>query len=162
MAGVGDVLEREEAWYRQVVPGLPVLVDAPDAPFAIVASQVRRLAQHRNQLYLGILTSTEGRGSKNGGRRIDHEVTALVLWGRRQSGARAHVELDALDDALERIVQRVQGTPELPNHDGRWWMVSSTTVEFPSPMTILAFSDVVGAADPAHLRSVRYTVTEYR
>ncbi len=162
MPGVGDVLERETAWYLQAVPGLPVLVGDPDGPFHVVASQVRRLTQHRNQLYLGILSSVEGRGSKNGARRIDHEITALVLWGRRQSGARAHVELDALDDALERVVQRVQGTPELPKHDGRWWMVSPTTVEFPAPTTILAFADVIGAADPAHLRSVRYTVTEWR
>ncbi len=163
MPDVGDALSREEAWYLAAVPGLRPLDVATGGPFDIVAANVRRIAQHPRQLFLGLLTATSVRTSKTGDLRHDYEISALVLWGHRVSGAgaRAHVELGALDEALGRIVERVIAGGDI-THGGRWWRTTPPVVEFPPPATILAFADVIGAADPAHVRSVRYTCSEYR
>jgi hypothetical protein len=140
---MSSAVAREVEWYTEMVPGLAPL-EAPAGPFYRVTSELSELAQGRNQLYLALISQLDASADKDGRRRIDHEISALVLW------------------AVEAVVQRVRGVPEAPNHGGRWWMVGPTSVEFPPPAQLLANGDAILAAGAANVRSVRYTVTSWQ
>jgi hypothetical protein len=157
---VSSAVAREVEWYREMVAGLAPL-EAPAGPFYRVTSELSELAQGRNQLYLALVSQLDASADKDGRRRIDHEISALVLWAVGPAG-RAHVSEATLDDAVDAVVQRVRGVPEAPNHGGRWWMVGPTSVEFPPPAQLLANGDAILAAGAADVRSVRYTVTSWQ
>lgn len=151
--------ELEADWFRSTVAGLPPL-EAPAGPFYRITSEMGELAQGRNQLYLAEISTVDASGSKDGDRRIDHEISALVLWAVG-AGGRAHVKAATLDEASELVVARVRGTAEAPNHGRRWWMVGPTTVEFPPQEQLLANGEAILAAGAVSVRSVRFTVTEW-
>lgn len=153
-----DALAKEEAWFAsdlsaQGVPGL-------SPPFDVVASQVRRLSQARRQLFLGHSRSTDGRRSKAGDHRVDHEIVALVFWAAVGAGGRAHEDQDRLDEAVERVLARVRGPAGDYTHGGRWWSVGEVRVEPPNPATLLAFRDAAGAVGAGYELAVRFSVTE--
>jgi hypothetical protein len=150
----------ELEWYRAGVAGLPPL-EAPAGPFHKVTAEMSELVQGRNQLFLALVSATDAPATKTGGRRIDHELSALVLWAVGPAG-RARVKEASIDEAVDAVVQRVRGVADAPNHGGRWWQVGPTTVEFPTPAQLLANGDAILAAGAANVRSVRYTVTSWQ
>lgn len=150
---------REVEWFRTAVPGLPP-VAPPNGPFYRVTDDLAELAQSRTQLFLALISTVESSASKTGPRQRDHEIAAMVMW-RLGAASRPHVSQDQLDEAVEAVVARVRGVPELPNHDGRWAMVRPIAVEFPAPYQLLAVGDAMTAAGATNVRSVRYSVREY-
>lgn len=152
-------LELEEAWYRADVAGLDLL-ESP-GPFTKVTSQLSELAQGRAQLLLTVISSLHQVATKTGERRIDHEMAALVLWPLGAAG-RAHVNQVSLDAAVDVVVARAMGTVDDRCHGGRWWLVGPVSVEYPPPIQLLAAGNPDVAAGTTNIRSVRYTVTEWR
>lgn len=161
MPGIDDVLEREEQWFLAAVPGLPPLRVVDGGPFDIVAAQVRRAAQAPAQLFLGLTDTRSTKPAKNSATRLEHDLVALAIWAAARGGAQANLDQGLLDDALERVAQRVRGPEGDRGHGGRWWQVSGLRVALPTLPQVLAFGDAVGALGAAYTRSVTWTCVEW-
>jgi hypothetical protein len=156
-----DALDSEEAWFTSSVAGLPALLE-PAGPFDVVSAGIKRLSQAPRQLFLGHGPTTDRRQSKDSDRRVDHEIVALIFWPSTVASTRADEDQEALDDAVDKVLQRVRGPADDDStHGGRWWHVGDARVEPPNPATILAFADVQGAVGRGYSVAVRYSVTEW-
>lgn len=154
MAGIADVLDREVDWLTAVLPGLPSLAEH----FDVIAAHVRRLAQHPRQLYVGLLATRDTSPTKNGDRRLEHDVVALTLYPALGAGARAHADRDRAEVAVAAVVDRIAVDR---THGGRWWSISDATVAPPDPITMLAFADVLAVAGSSYAYSITWTATEH-
>ncbi len=161
MPGVGDVLEREEAWFLDPNLGLPGLRVDQGGPFDVVAAQVRRVAQAPAQLFLGLTETRTTRPAKNSATRLEHDLVALAIWAAARGGTRANLDQALLDDALDRVELRVRGPEGDRGHGGRWWQVSEARVALPTLPQVLAFGDAVGSLGAAYTRSVTWTCVEW-
>lgn len=157
------VLTTEAAWFALAgapAGAMPALTVAAGGPFDIVASHTRRLAQRRHQLYLAHGTTRPARGAKDSV-RLDHEVMAVVLWAATGAGGREHIDQEALEAAVAKVVARVIGPAGDVDHGGRWFSVGRPMVEPEDPLSRLRFADAITAAGAAHTVIVRYRVSEY-
>jgi hypothetical protein len=161
--GIAEVLDVEADWYVQdlVAQGVAALTKDAGGPFGVVTPRLRRLSQVAQAVYLTHGQTRQGKGAKDQA-RFDHDVIAVVLWAATGAGARAHVDQEAADAAVARVVDRVLGPTGDTTHGGRWFSIGPVVVEPPGPLELLAWSDAVAAAGAAYVITVRYTVSEFR
>lgn len=140
-----DAVAREAAWLADYNPadGLPGLLTPQGGPFDIVQPYRRRTPPARtNQLYV----TRPGFRIKPFGlnRRINHYTFTLrISWPLSSRRGDAESVQQALDDAVDLVVQRVIGPLALPidrTHGARFMSVAVDAAEidvrFPQPTTI--------------------------
>ena len=161
--GYAAVLGAEAEWLTADLSaeGYPPLLASQGGPFDAVGAEVRRLDQHRHQLWLAHSQTRQGKGSKQSV-RLDHEVAAVVMWAAAGAGHRAHLDQAALAKGIESLLVRLAGTEGDRTHGGRWFNVAPATVAGATPLQLLVWTDAVAAAGAAHVVVVTWTVAEYR
>lgn len=165
-----DALTREAAWLSADLSanGIPPLltgVGDGTGPFGVVAAYGRRLAQQPSQLYVCRDPYTERSMEARGQwRESMHGIVLLILWQRQTSGTQLEVDQQLLDNAVERILDRVRGLPGDHSHGGRFFSVAEDAngirVDYPDPRTLDATVDAPLAAGSAWTVLVRYTATD--
>lgn len=165
-----DALIREAAWLRLDLSGddlPPLLADVGDGtgPFQTVEAYGRRLDQRGHQLFVCRDPHVERRMDNAGHwRQGDHGIALMILWRQQSNASRAEVDQLALDEAIERVLDRVRGLPTDHTHGDRFFSVAEDPagirVEYPDPRTILTPGDGPLAAGNAYTVLVRYTATD--
>lgn len=163
-----DALIREAAWLRQDLAGdglPPLLSDVGDGtgPFQTVEAYGRRLDQRGHQLFVCRDPYTE-RNAGNVWREGTHGIALMILWRQQSNASRAEVDQLALDEAVERVIDRVRGLPADHTHGGRFFSVAEDAtairVEYPDPRTILTPGDGPLSQGNAYTVLVRYTASD--
>ncbi len=163
-----DALIREAAWLRDDLSGdgLPPLlagVGDDSGPFQTVEAYGRRLDQRGHQLFVCRDPYLE-RNAGNVWREAVHGIALMILWRQQSNASRAEVDQLALDEALERVLDRVRGLPTDHRHGERFFSVAEDAggirVEYPDPRTILTPGDGPLAAGNAYTVLVRYTASD--
>lgn len=163
-----DALTREAAWLRADLAGVgiaPLLVDVGDGsgPFQTVEPYGRRRDQAGHQLFVCRDPYTE-RNAGNVWREGAHGIALMILWRQQSNASRAEVDQLALDEAIERVLDRVRGLPTDHTHGGGFFSVAEDAagirVEYPDPRTILTPGDGPLAAGNAYTVLVRYTASD--
>lgn len=165
-----DALIRETAWLRDDLAGdgiRPLLIDVGDGtgPFQTVEAYGRRLDQRGHQLFVCrdpyVDRNVDAAGQWREG---THGIALMILWRQQSNASRAEVDQLALDEALERVLDRVRGLPADHSHGGRFFSVAEDPagirVEYPDPRTILTPGDGPLSAGNAYTVLVRYTATD--
>lgn len=137
-----DAVVREVAWLTSSGDGLPALLSSDGGPFDIVQAYRSRTPPHRKTaIYLMRTTILETRFANQ--RKLDsYEFRGQIWWPIGATGAAGswEDESQALDDAVDLLLQRVRGLTFDHSHGGRFLSVA----EAPDPGRI-----VVRFEDPA-------------
>jgi hypothetical protein len=124
---LADAITREAAWLNTFGDGLPALAAAQGGPFTVVQARMSRTpATRQTALYLTPAIYSEERWA-NFRRLGTYNFRAAVFWpiGSTTTGVTiAEVEQQALDDALELVVERIRGLLEDHTHGGRFLAVA--------------------------------------
>ena len=107
---------REAGWLAAYSPGdgLPALLDSLGGPFGVVQPYwARTPATKKNQLYVTRRSIRVERFGFN--RKINHYVFALkITWPLTSRSGAAEDSQQALDSAIELVLQRINGPLALP------------------------------------------------
>jgi hypothetical protein len=111
-----DAVVRETGWLTAYSPadGLPALLSSMGGPFDVVqAYWPRTPAARQTQLYVTRRAIQVERFGFN--RKIDHYPFVLrIVWPLSSSTGSAEIVQQALDDAVDLVLQRVNGPLALP------------------------------------------------
>lgn len=163
-----DALTREAAYLRSDLAGAgiaPLLATVGDGsgPFQTVEAYGRRLDQRGHQLFVCRDPYVE-RNAGNVYREQVHGIALMILWRQQSNASRAEIDQLGLDEAVERVLDRVRGVPTDHTHGGRFFSVAEDAggirVEYPDPRTMDAKTDGPWAAGHAYTVLVRYTATD--
>jgi hypothetical protein len=161
-----EAVVREAEWLALAnVAGVPDLAAANGGPFTTIAPYFnRRLAQSERQLWVMREEGARRRGATAGVRRHDHSFALVVLW--RQRNADLAGEMRALDDAVGKLLRRLEGPAGDVSHGGRFDEVGGGDgfrVTYPSADELANPSlDQPGGQAAMILRvTVRYQATDY-
>jgi hypothetical protein len=136
-----DAVVRETAWLRTVGDGLPALAKEAGGPFDVVQAYMPRTPALETRC-LFVLRPTIKAVRFAAVRSMNRYQFKLRVWWPANDG-KGEVEDDqqALDDAVELVLQRIGGTPGDKTHGGRFLSVAEngeeTTVQFLDPMRSL-------------------------
>ena len=166
-----DALIREAAWLRADVVGLPpLLANTGDGtgPFGVVEAYPRKVQQQDYQLFVCRDPYAERRMDAAGQWRAGmHGIALLILWNRVVAPTKAQLDQVKLDEAVDRVLNRVRGFPADHTHGGRFHSVGvnqlgtdEIRVEYPDPRTLDATADAPYGAGDAYTVLVRYTATD--
>lgn len=165
-----DALLREAAWLQADLAGddlRPLLDTVGDlsGPFGIVEAYGRRKNQDVHQLYVCRDPYVERAMSRDGvWREGVHGIALLILWRKGSNAGTAELGQLALDQAVERVLERVRGLPTDHTHGGRFFSAAEDAagirVEYPDPRTMADVADGALAAGNAYTVLVRYTATD--
>ncbi|WP_372672578.1 hypothetical protein [Amycolatopsis kentuckyensis] len=127
MPGIGDAIKREAEWLTSSGDGLPALLQADGGPFRIVQGRMPRTPSTRVAgLYLVPGNYTDARWANQ--RKLGtYSFRAAIYWplGTTTVGANiAEVEQDALDEAIELLIDRVRDELGDHTHGGRFLAVA--------------------------------------
>ncbi|MGW1744595.1 hypothetical protein ACWCRD_03045 [Streptomyces sp. NPDC002092] len=147
-----DAVTREAAWLSaySAADGLPALSAAQGGPFDVIQPYwARTPAKRRRQLYVLRRTIVVERFGFN--RKINHYGLELrIIWPQSSQTGQAESVQQALDDAVELVIQRINGPLAMPldkTHGARFLSVAEdpTTINvvFGDPeQTIQAQADL--------------------
>ncbi len=145
-----DALTREAAWLRADLAGdglLPLLDTVGDlsGPFQTVEAYGRRLDQRGHQLFVCRDPYVE-RNAGNVWREGVHGIALMILWRQQSNASRAEIDQLALDEAIERVLDRVRGLPTDHTHGGRFFSVAedAATVRPGKPMPRWGWDGLAG------------------
>ncbi|NUP38164.1 MAG: hypothetical protein HOY76_14405 [Streptomyces sp.] len=134
-----DAVAREAAWLAAYSPadGLPGLLAAYGGPFDVVQPyKARTPAKRRRSLFVRRSSIVVERFGFN--RKINHYGFELqIVWPQTSSTGQAESVQQALDDAVELVIQRINGPvntmPLDKTHGARFMSVA----ENPTTITVL-------------------------
>lgn len=133
-----DAVSREAAWLAEYNPadGLPALLKAQGGPFDVVQPYWPRTpAARRTQLYVLRRTITSGRTANV--RTMNRYAFALrIIWPCSSPTGSAEGPQQALDDAVELVLQRIGGLFMDKTHGGRFLSVAENP-----PQSDVTFDD---------------------
>lgn len=121
-----DAVAREAAWLTAYNPddGLPALLKAQGGPFDVVqAYWPRTPAARRTQLYVLRRAITSGR-TANVRTMNRYQFVLRIIWPMSSATGSAEDPQQALDDAVELVLQRVGGLFMDKTHGGRFLSVA--------------------------------------
>lgn len=123
---LADAVTREAAWLTTFGDGLPALLTANGGPFDVVQAYAPRTpATRQTQLYLLRRRVVTSRFSQQ--RRLaTHTFQATISWPIGQSTTSvgiAETEQQNLDNAIELLIQRLEGFVDDKSHGGRFMSV---------------------------------------
>ncbi|WP_367134424.1 MULTISPECIES: hypothetical protein [Streptomyces] len=134
-----DAVAREAAWLSDYNPadGLPALPTAIGGPFDTVQAYLPRTpAQRRTQLYVLRRQLREER-TAHVRRMARHLIELRIIWPASSASGSSEDPQQALDVAVELVLQRVGGLLLDKTHGGRFLSVAENppevTVDFPDP-----------------------------
>lgn len=145
-----DAVGRETAWLQayDAADGLPALLKASGGPFDVVqAYWPRTPAKRRRSLYVLRRSLVVERFGFN--RKINHHTFDLrIVWPQSSQTGQAESVQQALDDAVDLVVQRVSGLFQDKTHGARFLSVAedptTINVQFADPdQTIQAQADLM-------------------
>lgn len=165
-----DALQREAAWLKAdlaLFGRRPLLAGVGDGsgPFGVVEAYGRRLDQKVHQLYVCRDPYVERAADAAGvWREGTYGIALLILWRKGSNAANAEAGQLALDEALERVLERVRGLPTDHTHGGRFFSVAEDPggirIEYPDPRTVADLADAPLAAGNAYTVLVRYSASD--
>lgn len=117
-----DAVQREAAWLATTSDSLPALLASAGGPFGIVQAYWpgAKFAARKTGIYVLRARIIMPRF---GGRRImpGYELQARLIWPvRKATAGMAEAEQQNLDNAIELLLQRVDGLPGDKTHGGRF------------------------------------------
>lgn len=135
-----DAVTREAAWLAAFDPadGLPALHASQGGPFDVIQGYMPRTPQQRRtQLYVLRRRLHEVR-TAHVRRMARHHFELRIIWPASSPSGSAEGPQQALDDAIELVLQRVGGLMLDKTHGGRFLSVAEDPAEV-----------IVDYADPA-------------
>lgn len=163
MSEFATAVDREADWLKlEPLVGYSALT-GDDGPFDYIGPRPKRLSQHPRQVHVFRERYTERRIA-TGTKWAQHDLVLAVLWPLN-SPERSDSEQAALDDGLDRLVERVRGRLIDHDHGGRFFAVVETEgvngaieVRYPDWRTIVTPSPVDAPLAPGHayVVEVRY------
>lgn len=132
-----DAVTREAAWLTTSGDGLPALLASLGGPFDVVQPYLRRTPQGRaTQLYVTRRSIREERFAHP--RRMPrYRFELRIVWPMSSTNGSAENSQQALDNAVDLVLQRVGGFVGDKSHGGRFLSVAENpaevTVDFSDP-----------------------------
>lgn len=126
-----DAVARETAWLTAYDPadGLPALLAADGGPFDIVQGYLPRTpVQRRCQLYVMRRRLQEVR-TAHVRRMARHQFELRIIWPASSPTGAAEVPQQALDNAIELVLERIGGLMLDKTHGGRFLSVAEDPAE---------------------------------
>lgn len=124
-----DAVVREAAWLSaySAADGLPALVKVQGGPFDVVQAYMPRTpAKRRRSLYVLRRSVVVERFGFN--RKINHYTFELrIFWPQSSATGQAESVQQSLDDAVELVIQRINGPLAMPldkTHGARFLSVA--------------------------------------
>jgi hypothetical protein len=119
-----DAVAREVAWLNTSGDGLPALLTASGGPWDnIQAYWARTPATQQTTIYV-LRSSLSDERAANIRIRPTYDFTLKLVWPIRQTATPvAEGEQQALDNAVDLLLQRIRGTVEDKTHGGRFLSV---------------------------------------
>ncbi|MFE5868813.1 hypothetical protein ACFQ6V_09185 [Streptomyces roseifaciens] len=145
-----DAVTREAAWLAgyNAADGLPVLAAALGGPFDVVQAYLPRTpAQRRTQLYVLRRQVREER-TAHVRRMARHLFELRIIWPASSPTGSSEEVQQALDSAVELVLQRIGGLMFDKTHGGRFLSVA----ENPAEVTVDFADPEPGLRDRADLR----------
>jgi len=153
--GTDTVVTRETAWLRNATDALPSLLAANGGPFGVIQSYWARTPHTQvPQLYV-TRSGFEDQHPLSQRYRPQHEIVLQIIWPVRQtSSPLAENEQQALDSAIELLIQRIRGPLGDKTHGGSF-LSAGQVPESPPP--VVRFGDAEQSIDAS--KALRATVT---
>ncbi|GHB55454.1 hypothetical protein GCM10010331_49100 [Streptomyces xanthochromogenes] len=126
-----DAVARETAWLTAYDPadGLPALLTTDGGPFDIVQGYLPRTpVQRRCQLYVMRRRLQEVR-TAHVRRMARHQIELRIIWPASSPTGAAETPQQALDNAIELVLQRIGGLMLDKTHGGRFLSVAEDPAE---------------------------------
>ncbi|MEV6580275.1 hypothetical protein AB0M92_19155 [Streptomyces sp. NPDC051582] len=126
-----DAVARETAWLSAFDPedGLPALLAAQDGPFDVLQGYLPRTPiQRRRQLYVMRRRIQEVR-TANVRRMARYNFELQITWPASSPSGSAEEPQQALDNAVDLVLQRIGGLMLDKTHGGRFLSVAEDPAE---------------------------------
>ncbi|MEV5944240.1 hypothetical protein [Streptomyces sp. NPDC051994] len=126
-----DAVARETAWLAAYDPfdGLPALLTAQGGPFDVVQAYLPRTpAQRKSQLYVMRRRLQDVR-TAHVRRMARHQFELRIIWPASSPSGSAETPQQALDSAVELVLQRIGGLMLDKTHGGRFLSVAEDPAE---------------------------------
>lgn len=119
-----DAVDRETAWLRTSGDGLPALLESAGGPFTVVQAYLQRVVPaEARSLYVMRRTFRDVRiGSQR--RLTRHSMLLRIAWPAVDGDGAVEADQRQLDQAVDKVVQRVRGTLGDKTHGGRFLSVA--------------------------------------
>lgn len=148
-----NAVSREVAWLKISNDALPALLAANDGPWEIIQGYwPRTMATQKTGIYV-LRSSWSDDRSANQRIRPTYEFTLRLVWPvRMTTTSLAEGEQQALDDAIDLLVQRIRGPINDKSHNGAFLSVGENPrspgvrVTFEDPATTISASKALFAS----------------
>ena len=153
--GTDTVLTREAAWLCISTDSLPALLVANGGPWNIIQAYWRRTpAKQQTEIYV-TRSGFDDNHPMSQRYRPQHEIVLHLVWPVRQtSSPLAETEQQALDTAIDLIIQRVRGPLGDKTHGGSFLSAGQVP---DSPPPVVRFGDAETSIDAS--KALRATIT---
>jgi hypothetical protein len=154
-SGTDTVVTRETAWLRISTDSLPALLVANGGPWGVIQAYWARTPHTQvPQLYV-TRSGFEDLHPMSQRYRPQHEIVLHLVWPVRQtSSPLAEQEQQALDTAIDLLIQRIRGPLGDKTHGGAFL----SAAEVPdSPPPVVRFGDAETSIDAS--KALRATIT---
>jgi hypothetical protein len=119
--GTADAVAREAAWLQSSGDGLPALLTADGGPWDIVQAYWRRTPPSEKTAIYVLRASLSDERTANIRIRTGYDFTLKLHWPVRQAAeGLAEKEQQAMDDAVDLLIQRIRGPLGDKTHGGRF------------------------------------------
>jgi hypothetical protein len=154
-SGTDTVVTRETAWLRIATDSLPALLVANGGPWGVIQAYWARTPHTQvPQLYV-TRSGFEDFHPMSQRYRPQHEIVLHLVWPVRQtSSPLAEQEQQALDTAIDLIIQRVRGPLGDKTHGGAFLSAGQVP---DSPPPVVRFGDAETSIDAS--KALRATIT---
>jgi hypothetical protein len=144
-----DAVTREVAWLCTSGDSLPALLKAQGGPFDVVQGYWPRTAPKNTRALYLVRTLIHDQRSANVRSMATYTFAARLLWPMLSSAGNAEAEQQALDNAIDKVIGRVQGPLFDKTHGNRFLSVAENpayiTVQITDPEQALGTDRVLRA-----------------
>ena len=154
-----DALDREAAWLSASGDGLPALLRVDGGPFQLVQARWPRVqATRKTALYVLRSPSNTARVQRFAAERsmATHRFLLRLFWPLANGQGSAEDEQLAFEQAIDLVLQRVEGVFGDHTHGGRFL----SAAEPPEPITVTDYDPARDMKAGVFIAAVTYTADD--